>query len=68
MTLTICARRTIKSVVVGSDQKMMNLAAVAICCLKASRLFSLKRLERVGKAAREYETPIMERGTDWRLR
>ena len=46
---------------------MINLAVVAICSLNASRLFSLKRLESVGKAANEYETPMIDSGTDWRL-
>src|SRR3990167_4263468 len=50
------------------DQKIISRAVVAICCLKASTLLSRKRLESVGKAAREYETPMIERGTDWRLR
>src|SRR3989344_8420620 len=66
-TLTICARSIIKSAERGRDQKMINRAVTAICFLNASILFSLKRRERVGKAASEYETPIRERGADCRF-
>ena len=53
ITLTICARKTIKRTEAGKDQKIMNLAVMAICFLNSSRLLSLKCLDKVGKAASE---------------
>ena len=66
-TRTIWARRTIKSAVMGSDQKMICFAVAAIRSTNSVKFFSAKSLESAGKAAKEYETPTMVKGTDWRL-
>ena len=67
MTRTILARRTIKRAVTGKDQNMMCLAEMAISIRNSSRLPLENNLDKVGKAAEEYETPMIVSGTDWRL-
>src|SRR4051812_44910986 len=60
ITLTICARSTIISAVNGRDQKIINREVICICSRNSFIFFSWNFRVSVGKAAREYDTPISD--------
>src|SRR3989344_1366273 len=66
-TRTICARKTTISAIAGRDQNKTCRAAIATCLTNSFFWPPAYAAANVGNAATEYEAPIIERGTLFKL-